>query len=398
MKPLDIIKAKGKSIRLDELLTSYRVLKKYTFEVLIEITSSTTSQVNVKTLAESVSGKAIADITTPIRVVVNSGVTINPYAHTGSTGIDAITLEGIPSDKTVILENNGIIIGSAGLGGEGTYGGSNQTRYGSVAHGGSCVKMVNLYAFILINNGLMYGGKGVGANGSGGRGGNGSINSTTTYSFGGCSDSMSSPRPSSFTAGLGGNGGEWDGYGFSSWTQGKLNGSTTWSGVYNRTNWGCSSPYEYMILASTSVKSYAGGGTSNASHGSADFTGSPSSGFAGLNAIVPPNGGSQGGAGGKGNVAVGYGRGASGGAGGSSGGNAGATHSISGYWEGTTYKVVFTDGADGGGAAGSAGSQGAYGNGGGALTNATITNLTIENNGTILSGKDLDANRGGYLL
>ena len=394
-----LIEGRGNIPSYEYILAGSKVSNSYSGEVIIEL-SSTTSQVNLLSEIESQSGKQIEDIKTDIRVVIPLGVTINPYQHSGATGVDAIDMTGIPSDKSIIIENYGTIIGSSGLGSVGTYSGSNQTRNGQVGHGGSCFKLVNLEKFVLINEGNLYGGKGVGANGSGGRGGNATIAGLyPSASLNGGFASTSYPSPSYGSAGQGGNGGEWDGSGFSSWTRGTLNGSTAAWTQYSITKYGSNTAYEYALILNVSGRSNAGGGAfGQISSGSIDFTGNPPSAYARISMCFPPNGGSQGSAGGKGNIAVGYGRGASGGSGGSAGGNAGGQYSVSSYLEGDAWKVRYYDGVDNAGLSGSAGSSGAKGNGGGILTSATIADFSYVDNGTMLSGKNLDGNAGGYLL
>ena len=389
MKALDLIHGAGKNPSLQYLLADSRLSRQYNAEVLVVLQSSST-QVILKDEIELAAGKTIDKINVDIRVFIPADVTIAPYQHVGSTGVDAIDMTGIPSDKGIIIENYGTVIGSGGLGAEGTWSGSNQARNGSVGHGGSCFKLVDLDKLILINEGNLYGGKGVGANGKGGRGGNGRLSSGASYSYGG--SYVSFPHPvSSATIGQGGQGGEWDGYGYSSHTVSKLNGLTSYyqDDIFSY-NGSPTSIQSYPISQSSSAGAsgaYGRGGQTwtNLTYGIAFQV---NMGFAG-------NGGAAGSNGGKGSVALGYGQGRSGGTAGGTGGAGGSAMVYSVYGNNTSGGMSATLTA---GSAGSAGSSGAKGNGGGVFTNSSIVEYQVVNNGTILSGKDLDGNAGGYLL
>ena len=397
MKALDLIHGAGKNPSLQYLLADSRLSRQYNTEVLVVLQSSST-QVILKDEIELAAGKTIDKINVDIRVFIPADVTIAPYQHVGSTGVDAIDMTGIPSDKGIIIENYGTVIGSGGLGAEGTWSGSNQTRNGSVGHGGSCFKLVDLAKLILINEGNLYGGKGVGANGSGGRGGNGVNGSGDNVHYGQCGISKTWYN-SSYSIGAGGKGGEWDGYGYSSWTRAKADGGYTWKqqerfiSNYSGT---CTETINYQYSYNMSSVS-GGGGVAYIGGWDRDITASNILSYLG-GGTSPSNGGAGGGAGGKGSVASGYGQGASGGNGGSAGQAGGSGGYKTSSIVGTIQQFRTYAGTAAGGLSGSAGSSGAKGNGGGILTNSSIVEYQVVNNGTILSGKDLDGNAGGYRL
>ena len=394
-----LIEGRGNIPSYEYILAGSKVSNSYSGEVIIEL-SSTTSQVNLLSEIESQSGKQIEDIKTDIRVIIPLGVTINPYQHSGATGIDAIDMTGIPSDKSIIIENYGTIIGSGGLGSEGTYSGSNQTRNGQVGNGGSCFKLVNLEKLVLINEGNLYGGKGVGANGSGGRGGNGALSNGQQASFN-CSPTRDSWSPYSMSTGSGGIGGEWDGYGYSSWTRGTSDGGYThkqhWE-LYQTINGVVYEAADYKFTANIPSTAGAGGKTSYGGLNAVGWYSTVEGIFYAISSGTPSNGGAGGSSGGKGGSSSGYGQGKAGASGGSAGGSGGGACIATDVRTGNDRMFNYLNGVDGGGSSGSTGSSGGKGNGGGILTSATIADFSYVDNGTMLSGKNLDGNAGGYLL
>ena len=132
------------------------------------ISATTTQQtINISTLAGYVAGRTTATIT------VNSGVTI----YSTSTSTPALTISGATTGDSIVLINNGVIMGKGGDGG------SSPAQAGGPA--------LSISANISItNNGYIVGGGGAGYGMGGGGAGGGKAGDASTTVFGGAGGAL----------------------------------------------------------------------------------------------------------------------------------------------------------------------------------------------------------------